>query len=35
MAAYAPGAAANVVSDTDLGSATLTLPAAYRRLGLY
>lgn len=35
MAAYAPVAAANVVSDTDLGSATLTLPAAYRRLGLY
>lgn len=35
VAAFAPVAAQNVISDQDMGAATLALPAAYRRLGLY
>ena len=35
VAAYAPVTEANIVKDEDLGKATLTLPEAYRRLGLY
>nr|DAD75160.1 MAG TPA: Ig-like domain protein [Siphoviridae sp. ctvGX2] len=35
VAAYAPVTEANVIKDEDLGKATLTLPEAYRRLGLY
>ena len=35
VAAYAPVTEANIIKDEDLGKATLTLPEAYRRLGLY
>ena len=35
VAAFAPVTEANVIPDTDLGSPTITLPAAYRSLGLY
>lgn len=35
VAAYAPVTSANVISDELLGSPTITLPSAYRSLGLY
>lgn len=35
MAAYAPVTDGSVISDTDLGSPTITLPPAYKSLGLY